>query len=136
MILIDASAFIEFLNRTGSRADLLIEQLIRDDADIALADITLTDILQGIKSDREHREVKASLLIFPILSLKGAESCIAAAELHRKCRKKGLTIRSTVDLLIAQIALEHRATLLHNDRDFDAIAQVCDLRLLPEDRSP
>ncbi|MGD0843358.1 MAG: PIN domain nuclease [Geobacteraceae bacterium] len=129
MLLIDASAFIEFLNRTGSREDTLIEQLIRDDEDIALADITLTEILQGIKTDREYRDVKASLLTFPLLSLHSTESYIAAAELYRKCRKKGLTIRSTVDLLIAQIALEHRATLLHNDRDFDALAQVCDIKI-------
>jgi predicted nucleic acid-binding protein len=130
LILIDASAFIEFLNRTGSRADVLIEQLIRDNDGIALADVTLTEILQGIKNDHEFREVKASLLTFPILSLKSPESCVAAAELHRKCRKKGFTIRSTIDLLIAQIALEHRVTLLHNDRDFDAIAQVCDLKVM------
>ena len=129
MILIDASAFIEFLNRTGSREDTLIEQLIRNNEDIVLADITLTEILQGIKTDREYCEVKASLLTFPILSLKSPESYIAAAELFRKCRKKGFTIRNTVDLLIAQIALEHRATLLHNDRDFDALAQVCDIRI-------
>jgi len=129
LILIDASAFIEFLNRTGSREDILIEQLIINNEDIVIADITLTEILQGIKTDREYREVKASLLTFPILSLKSPDSYIAAAELFRKCRKTGLTIRSTVDLLIAQIALEHNATLLHNDRDFDAIAQVCDIKI-------
>jgi predicted nucleic acid-binding protein len=129
LILIDASAFIEFLNRTGSREDTLIEQLIRNEEDIAFADITLTEILQGIKTDREYDEVKGSLLTFPLLSMKSAASYISAAELYRKCRKKGLTIRSTVDLLIAQIALEHRASLLHNDRDFDAIAQVCDVRI-------
>ena len=127
MILIDASAFIEFLNRTGSREDTLIEQLILNNEDIVLADVTLTEILQGIKTDREYREVKASLLTFPILTLKNPESYIAAADLFRKCRKRGLTIRSTVDLLIAQIALEYGATLLHNDRDFEAIAQVCDI---------
>jgi len=127
LILIDASAFIEFLNRTGSREDTLIEQLILNNEDIVLADVTLTEILQGIKTDREYREVKASLLTFPILTLKNPESYIAAADLFRKCRKRGLTIRSTVDLLIAQIALEYGATLLHNDRDFEAIAQVCDI---------
>jgi predicted nucleic acid-binding protein len=131
LILIDASAFIEFLNRSGSREDILIERLIRNEEGIALADITLTEILQGIKDDREYREVKASLLTFPLLSLlRGAQSHIAAAELYRKCRKKGLTVRSTVDLLIAQIALEHGLVLLHKDRDFDALAQVCELRLL------
>jgi predicted nucleic acid-binding protein len=127
LILIDASAFIDFLNRTGSREDILIEQLILNNDDIVLADITLTEILQGIKTDREYRVVKASLLTFPILSLKSPDSYIAAAELFRKCKKKGFTIRSTVDLLIAQIAIEHDAILLHNDRDFVAIAQVCDI---------
>ena len=130
MILIDASSFIEFLNRTGSRTDLLIERLIRNNDDIALADITLTEILQGIKNDREYRDVKTSLLTFPIFSLKGAESYIAAAELHRKLRKKGLTVRSTIDLLIAQIAHEQKALLLHNDRDFVAIAEVCELKFV------
>ena len=129
MILIDASAFIEFLNRTGSREDTLIEQLIRNNDDIALADITLTEILQGIKTEREYRDVKDYLLTFPILSMKSVESYIAAAELYRKCRKKGLTIRSTIDLFIAQIALEHHAFLLHNDRDFDSLVQVCDMRV-------
>jgi predicted nucleic acid-binding protein len=129
LILIDASAFIEFLNRTGSREDTLIEQLISNNEDIVLTDITLTEILQGIKTEREYREVKTSLLTFPILSLKSPHSYIAAADLYRKCRKRGLTIRSTIDLLIAQIALEHGATLLHNDRDFEAIAQVCNIRI-------
>ena len=129
MILIDASAFIEFLNRTGSREDTLIEQLIRNGGDIAVADITLTEILQGIKTDREYRDVRASLMTFQLLSLNGAESYIAAAELYRKCRKKGLTIRSSVDLLIAQIAFENRMALLHNDPDFDALAQVCDIKI-------
>jgi predicted nucleic acid-binding protein len=129
LILIDASAFIEFLNRTGNREDTLVEQLIINNEDIVIADITLTEILQGIKTDREYREVKASLLTFPILSLKSPDSYIAAADLYRKCRKRGLTIRSTIDILIAQIALEYGATLLHNDRDFEAIAQVCDIRI-------
>lgn len=121
MILIDASAFIEFPNRTGSRADKAIEQLIVNDDEVALPDIALTEILQGIKDDREHESIKRILLTFNILSL-GAESCLAAAGLYRKCGKKGLTVRSTVDLLVAQIALEHKATLLHNDRDFHSIA--------------
>jgi predicted nucleic acid-binding protein len=132
LILIDASAFIEFLNRTGSREDILIEQFIRNNEDFVLADLSLTEILQGIRGDSEYRDVKASLLTFPLVSLSGAQSYIAAAELYRTCRKKGLTIRSTIDLLVAQIALENHLVLLHKDRDFDALAEVCDLRLYPD----
>lgn len=131
MILIDTSAMIEFLNKTGTQADRSVEQLITSNADVALAQITLTEILQGIKDDKEHQEVKASLLAFPCLSLKGMESYLAAAELYRSCRKRGFTIRSTVDLLIAQTAMEYNAQLLHNDRDFDAITTFCDLQIYP-----
>jgi predicted nucleic acid-binding protein len=129
LILIDSSAFIEFLNRTGSTTAQVVERLIHDDAECAIADLVLTELLQGIKSDKEFRTVRDALLAFPILSLKGAESCVRAAELYRTCRTKGLTIRSTIDLFIAQIALENDAVLLHNDRDFEAIASVSTLKI-------
>lgn len=129
MILIDTSAFVEFLNRTGSRTDRQVERLISNDADVALPDISLTEILQGIRDEREVAVVKDALNTFPVLSLKGRDSYVAAAELYRKCRKKGLTVRNTVDLLIAQIAIENKARLLHQDRDFDAIARACGLKI-------
>jgi predicted nucleic acid-binding protein len=124
LILIDTSAFIEFLNKTGSPFDKEIEYLISNDEDLAIADITITEILQGIKEDKEFNEIKKSLMAFPVYSLKGVDSFIAAAELFRKCRKKGLTVRSTVDLLIAQIVLENNLILLHNDNDFENIARL------------
>jgi predicted nucleic acid-binding protein len=129
VILIDTSAFIEFLNRTGSREDLIIEKFIANDDEIAIPDIALTEILQGIRDDQEYIDVKRSLLTFPVLTLAGTNSYIAAAELYRKCRKKGATVRNTVDLLVAQIAIENKAALLHNDRDFTAIAGNCDLKI-------
>lgn len=128
MILIDTSAFIEFLNRTGSSFDKEIEYLINNDEELAFADITITEILQGIKDDKDFNEIKSSLMAFPIYSLKSTDSYIAAAALYRKCRKNGLTIRSTIDLLIAQIALEHDLVLMHNDKDFQSIAGLSRLK--------
>ena len=128
MILIDTSAFIEFLNHTGSPFDKEIENLINSDEELALAEITITEILQGIKDDKYFNEIKNSLTAFPIYSLKSTDSYIAAAALYRKCRKKGLTIRSTIDLLIAQIALEHDLVLMHNDKDFQSIAGLSRLK--------
>jgi len=129
LILIDTSAFIEFLNRTGSREDQIVEKLIVNDDDIAIPDISLTEILQGIRDDKEYVEIKTSLLTFPVLTLKDNNSYVSAADLYRKCRKKGTTVRNTVDLLVAQITIEHKATLLHKDHDFEAIAKICDLKL-------
>jgi predicted nucleic acid-binding protein len=129
VILVDTSAFVEFLNRTGSAFDREIERLITEDADIAFADYCITEILQGIRDDSAYHEVKKSLLSFPALALQGTESYVSAANMYRKARKKGLTIRSTIDLFIAQIAIENNLPLLHKDRDFDTLADVCDLKL-------
>ncbi len=129
MVLIDTSAFIEFLNQTGSREDKLINRFIQSGEDIGLPEIALTEILQGIRDDREHDEVKSSLVAFPLFALKNEESYIAAAELYRKCRKKGHTVRSTIDLIIAQVSIENSVELLHRDMDFDAIARVSDLKI-------
>lgn len=129
MILLDTSALIEFLNQTGSPCDRTIENIIQSSADVALTEIVLTEVLQGIRLERDYREIKESLLTFPVLSLKGPQSYIHAADIYRKCRTKGTTVRSTIDLLIAQTAIEHGAALLHNDRDFDAIASVSSLKL-------
>jgi predicted nucleic acid-binding protein len=82
---------------------------------------------RGIRDDGKY--LKSSLLTFPLLSLKGHDSPIAAADLYRKCRKKGAAGRNTVHVSVAQISLEHKATLLHNDRDFDAIAKICELTI-------
>lgn len=134
MILIDTSALIEFLNRTGSVFDKEIEALINSDEDTAIADIVMTEVLQGIRDDKDYMEVKQALLSFPVYSLKGVDSFIAAADLYRKCRKTGHTKRNTVDLLIAQIALENDLIILHNDRDFETLADICSLKIykLPE----
>jgi hypothetical protein len=129
LILIDTSAFIEFLNKTGSPFDREIESLISNNEDIAIADIVLTEVLQGIKDEKDYVEVKQALLSFSVYSLKSIDSFIAAADLYRKCRKTGHTIRNTVDLLIAQIALENDLIILHNDRDFDKLANICSLRI-------
>ncbi|MBI5485489.1 MAG: PIN domain nuclease [Deltaproteobacteria bacterium] len=131
MILLDTSALIEFLNRTGSCHDKAVEELISNETDIAIAEITLTEVLQGIRSDRDYLEVRSSLMTLSALSLKNHDSYVKAADIYRKCRSKGLTVRSTVDLLIAQTAIEHNAELLHNDRDFEAIASVSSLRIYP-----
>ncbi len=129
MVLIDSSAFIEFLNHTGSKEDRIIERFIQGGKGIALPVIAVTEILQGIRDDRECEEVKSSLLTFPLVALENEASYIAAAELYRKCRKKGHTIRSTIDILIAQIAMERKMPLLHRDGDFGAIARVSELEI-------
>ncbi len=131
MILVDTSVWIDFLRGSGSQHHLALHDLIEEDEDICLANIIMTEILQGIKDDKEFKRTKTHLLSFPIYSLKGTNSYVEAAQIYRTARRKGLTIRRPLDCIIARIAVENNLTLLHNDRDFHMIAEVVDnLRML------
>lgn len=124
MILADTSVWIEFLNATQSDHHVTLRSLIEDGEDICLTDIILTEILAGIKSDKEIKSIKSSLLNFPIYKLKNLDSYIQAADIYRLCRKKGLTVRKLIDCFIAQVAIENNFQLFHNDDDFNKIAKV------------
>jgi len=128
MILVDTSVWIDFLNGVSSAHRHLLHRLIEDEEDIAITEIILTEVLQGIQDEREVRRTQEYLLAFPIYSPSGIPTYLQAAWIYRACRKKGETVRRTVDCIIAAICLENSLTLLHKDRDFDRIAACTGLR--------
>jgi len=81
------------------------------------------------KQDKDFKLALQHFINFPVYPLNGIDSYIKAAQLHRKCRKRGITIRKTADCIIAQTAIENQLLLLHNDVDFDRIASCCPLRI-------
>ena len=124
MILVDTSVWIEFFRGTASPARKILHRLLEEEEDLCLTEIILTEILQGVKKNEDFQRLTDYLLEFPIYSLQGVHSYIQAAEIYRRCRKKGVTIRKVVDCLIAQVAIENGLLLFHNDRDFDLMAKV------------
>lgn len=128
-MLVDTSVWIDlFAGRETPQVGIL-EQTIRRGDDIALCGIILTEILQGIRDDRQFDRVRRELR--PVLMLPMPESVfVRAAELFRLLRRQGLTIRKTNDCIIAATAIEHAMPLLHNDRDFDTLATHTDLTLI------
>ncbi|MFQ5752591.1 MAG: PIN domain nuclease [bacterium] len=122
--------WIDFFNGINSNARSTLHRLLESEEEICVSDYILTETLQGFRDDREFEIAETHLLNFPIYSLKTPYSYIHAAELYRRCRKKGVTIRNTVDCLIAQTAIEHKLFLLHNDSDFDRISLICELKTL------
>lgn len=124
MILVDTSVWVDLLKGAESPHRFVLHGLIDSERDVCLADIILTEVLQGIKSDRDFRMAKGYLLKFPVYGLDGIESYTSAALLYRRCRKKGVTLRGTIDCLIAQIAIDHGLVLFHKDRDYEQIAKV------------
>ena len=129
MIVVDTSVWIEFFKGTGSSFDRHLTKLIRVDAPIALTEVIYCEVLQGIRDVSVHARVREILQAFPVLLLDGLRSADRAVALYRACRRRGLTIRSTVDCLIAAVCLDAGAELFHHDRDFDVLAKVADLKL-------
>lgn len=130
MILVDTSVWIDFLKGTNSRERQALHRLIEEEEDISITEIILTEILQGIKEDKDFKRVKDYLLEFPIHRPKGIETYLKAAGIYRDCRKKGKTVRKTVDCIIAAICIENSLTLLHKDSDFNLIGEYAGLKVL------
>jgi predicted nucleic acid-binding protein len=129
VIVVDTSVWIDVLNERGSpQAERCIE-LIDAGEPIALTDIVFTEILQGFRSEREARLVEGHLKAFPMLRLDGLDDFAMAAELYRRARRAGVTIRKTLDCLIAAPCVRTGAPILHADADFDRLAQCTPLRL-------
>lgn len=128
MILVDTSVWIDFLKDVDSPHCRVLDRLIENAEDVSITEVVLTEVLQGIKDDRAFRMVKGYLLEFPIYRPKGVQTYLQAAQIHRDCRKKGKTVRKTVDCIIAAICLENDLTLLHKDREFDLIQECAGLK--------
>ena len=130
MILVDTSVLIDiFKGVSNGPANQLREVLIHD-IPFGITSTIYQEVLQGAKSEKEYALLKNYLscqrFFHPQDPVKTYED---AARIYFYCRKKGITIRSTIDCLIAQIALEQNLVLLHNDKDFDSMAPVIKLRL-------
>ncbi len=129
MILVDTSVWIDFFSDRNLPHVATLEQFIQESDDLALCGIIMTEILQGIADDTSHRHVQRYL--DPLIMLPMPQSVfIKAADIYRKLRKKGITIRKTNDCIIAATALEHRCQLLHNDKDFIPIANHFPLKIV------
>jgi predicted nucleic acid-binding protein len=129
VIVVDTSVWIDVLNEQRSPQAERCVELIEAGEPIALTDIVVTEILQGFRSEREARLVERHLKAFPILRLDGLDDFVLAAELYRRARRVGVTIRKTLDCLIAAPCVRTGAPLLHADADFDRLAECTPLRL-------
>ncbi len=124
VILVDSSVWIDLLRDVKSpQTNVLRESLAQREA--ALTSVVYHEILQGAASPERFSKLKRYFRTLPFLNpAHPIETWEAAAELYMRCRQKGYTPRSPNDCLVARIALEHRVSLLHDDRDFELIAEV------------
>ncbi|MDE3018211.1 MAG: PIN domain nuclease [Nitrospirota bacterium] len=129
MIVVDTTVWIDFLEARNTRYDRKLQALIEEGTSVGLTDLIYGEILQGIRDDEKFSQIRDILQAFPILRVRGLRTFEHAASIYRACRKRGLTIRSTIDCLIAATCIESGAELYHHDRDFETIAKLHDLRI-------
>ena len=129
MILVDTSAWIELIRTTGHPAHATLRHHLERRAPIATSEPIIMELLAGVATAGERSKLRSRLVALPRLTVRGLADFEAAADLYRLCRSRGATVRKLIDCLIASIAIRERATVLHNDRDFDVLARHTRLRI-------
>jgi predicted nucleic acid-binding protein len=130
VILVDSSAWIEFLRATGSPAHLRVRSALEQGVTLASTDVIVMEILAGARDDADRDRLRRLLYSVEFLAVDGPADYEQAAELYRACRAGGETPRKLTDCLIATVAIRNGATLLCEDADFTAIARHSPLRLV------
>jgi predicted nucleic acid-binding protein len=127
MTVVDASVWIDYLaGHHNPQADWLDDQL--SIGTICVPDLTVCEVLQGVRTASDFERTKGMLLGFTSAAVATQELCIMAAQNYRLMREQGVTIRSTIDCLIATFCIQNDHTLLHRDRDFDHFEQHLGLK--------
>jgi predicted nucleic acid-binding protein len=125
MIIVDTSILIGYFNGTESAPYNKMDFIIDNDIPYGINNHVYLELLQGAKDQSEYDILKAYLITLPFYELKyGNKSYENAALLNIKCREHGITIRSTIDLIIAETALENNLYILHNDNDYANMAKI------------
>lgn len=129
MILVDSSVWIDFFNGAETReTSLLYEALPRER--LLTGDLILAEVLQGFRRDREFRAAQLALESLAFAPMVGREVALASAANYRKLRARGVTVRKTIDVMIATFCALHGHALLHSDRDFTAMAPALGLSVV------
>ncbi len=129
MIVVDTSAWVEFLRATGSESHLRLRAALEEGADLGATDVIVMEILAGARDDADRERLRRLLHGLEFLPVDGPADYETAAELYRRCRSSGETPRKLTDCLIAAVALRCGAELLCADADFLVIARHTPLRL-------
>ena len=129
MILVDSSVWIDYFNgKKTSQTDWLDSAF--GNKPIIIGDLILTEVLQGFQSENDFRKAKKLLLEFPFMEMVGQNMAIKSAENYRFLRKKGVTVRKTIDVMIGTFCIYYHFSLLHDDRDFDPIEKYLKLKTI------
>jgi predicted nucleic acid-binding protein len=129
MILVDSSVWIDFFNGNQTpQTDWLDVSL--GNIPIVIGDLILTEVLQGFQSDHAFKTAKNILLNIPFMPMVGKDIALESAANYRLLRKKGVTVRKTIDIMIGSFCIHYNLPLLHSDRDFEPMVKFLGLKII------
>jgi len=129
VVIVDTTVWIDLLGgQQNAQAAWLAREIPQQR--IGLTDLILCEVLQGIRGDAVFRQVKQKLMKFELYDSGGVDLAVAAAENYRELRAEGITIRKTIDCLIATFCIEGGHSLLHRDRDFEPFEKYFGLKII------
>jgi len=129
MNLVDSSVWIDYFNgKKTAQTDWLNSSI--GNTPIIMGDLILTEVLQGFQSDRDFRIARNLLLRFPFMPMGGQTLALESAANYRFLRKKGVTVRKTIDVMIGTFCIHYKLPLLHDDRDFDPMVKFLELKTI------
>lgn len=117
MIFVDSSVLIDYFNGADNWQVEKFDEILGKEI-VVIGDYILVEVLQGFRNDKDYETARNILNDFPCFNICGEEIAIKSADNYRKLRKKGITIRKTIDVIISTFCIENELLLLHNDRDF------------------
>lgn len=126
MIMIDSSVWIDYFNGVVCAETDKLDALLGIEP-LAVGDVILVEVLQGFQSDADYKMVKDLMSSLTVLEMLGEASAIKCAENYRVLRKRGITIRKTIDVFIATYCIENKCPLLFQDKDFLPFVEHLDL---------
>jgi len=127
VIFVDSSVWIDFFNGTSSAETNYLDSLLGKEP-VGLGDLVLIEVLQGFRRDQDFRIARELLTSLTVFTLGGQEVALKSAHNFRLLRKNGVTVRKTIDVLIATFCIGKNFPLLHTDKDFEPFHQHLKLR--------
>lgn len=130
MILVDSSVWIDYFRSAYTPQTQHLDALLGTEP-LIIGDLILTEVLQGFSAEADFNRARSLLSAFETVTLGGHDICVQAARHFQALRRRGVTVRKTIDAIIATCCIERSYTLLHSDRYFDAFARHLGLRVVP-----
>jgi hypothetical protein len=129
VILVDSSVWIDYFNGTETLATKKLDNLLGVQP-VCTGDLILAEVLQGFKLDSDYQAAKTLLCSLPVHAMLGVTLSLKSSENFRQLRKQGITIRKTIDTMIATFCIENELPLLHSDKDFQPFQQFLGLQVV------